>query len=88
VLPANEVVEKARDYLGQVVPEFAALNPKLDEMVFTPEASEWRITFYAHQGDLNPEPKSLADIIRSNKVLKSVVVGAEDGSLIAIRNPF
>lgn len=88
MLPPNEVVEKARSYLGQVVPEFAALNPKVDEMVLTPESPEWRITFYVREGDVNPEPKSLADILRYNKILKTVVVGANDGSLIAIRNPF
>lgn len=88
MLPPNEVVEKAKFYLGQVVPEFAALHPFVDEMVLTPESPEWRITFYADRGDIKPEPTSLAHILQSPKIFKTVVIGATDGELIAIRNPY
>ena len=87
MLAPNEVVEMAKSYLGQVVPEFAALNPHVDEMVLTPESPEWRITFYAERGDTKPEPTSLAHLLQSPRIFKTVVIGATDGELIAIRNP-
>jgi hypothetical protein len=86
MLAPSEVIDKARTYLGEVVPEFAALQPKVEEMVRVPNSSEWKITFYAHSGD-NPQVTTLADLMRRQRIEKVVFIGADDGSLIAVRNP-
>lgn len=86
MLAPNQIVDKARTYLGEVVPEFAALNPKVEEMVRVPDSSEWKITFYAHTGD-NIAVATVADLLRRQRVEKIVFIGANDGSLIAVKNP-
>jgi hypothetical protein len=86
MLAADEVIGKARNYLEQVIPDFAALDPKVEEMVLAPDSSEWKITFYAHTDD-NPKVATLADLIRRRRIEKVVSVAAEDGALIAVRNP-
>jgi hypothetical protein len=86
MLAPKEVLVKARDYLGEVVPDFAALDPKVDEMVLTPDSSVWKITFFAHSGD-NPKNASLADIVRRQRIEKEVAVAADNGNLIAVRTP-
>jgi hypothetical protein len=89
MLEPSEVLVKARTYLGEVIPEFAALNPKVDEMElshYMTEMRKWIITFYAHSGD-NPKVGSLADVIRRQRIEKVVSVDAEDGHLISVSNP-
>lgn len=83
MLAPSEVIGKARSYLGEVIPDFAALEPKVEEMVLAPDSSEWKITFSAHTAE---KPNSLAHIIRQ-RIEKVVSVGANDGSLISVRNP-
>jgi hypothetical protein len=87
MLAPGEAVEKARGYLGEVVPEFAAMNPKVEEMVLTPDSSEWKITFYVYSGDPNAKVTSLADLMRPRKIEKVVSIAQKDGTLIAVRNP-
>lgn len=86
MLAPSQVIDKARTYLGEVVPEFAALQPKIEEMVLVPNSSEWKITFYAQSGD-NPKVATVADLLRRQRIEKIVFVGADDGSLIAVKNP-
>jgi hypothetical protein len=86
MLAPSEALDKARIYLGEIIPEFAALDPNVEEMVLAPDSSAWKITFYAHSGD-NPKTLSLADIVRRQRIEKVVSVGADDGTLIAVRNP-
>jgi len=86
MLAPSEAVDKARIYLVEVIPEFAALEPKVEEMVLAPDSSEWKITFYAHSGD-NPKTTSLADLINRRRIEKVVSIAAKDGTLIAVRNP-
>jgi hypothetical protein len=86
MLAPNEVIDKARTYLGQVVPEFAALKPKVEEMALDSRSSEWKIIFFAYSGD-NPNAETLVDLLRRQRVEKVVYVGADDGSLIAVKNP-
>jgi hypothetical protein len=87
MLAPNEVIDKARTYLGEVVPEFAALEPKVEEMVRVPNSSEWKVTFYALKGVEKTDATSLADLLRWRRIEKVVSVGADDGALIAVRNP-
>jgi hypothetical protein len=87
MLAPSEAVDKARTYLGEVIPEFAALEPKVEEMVLAPDSSEWKITFYAFGGGEKKKATSLADMLRWQRIEKVVSVGAEDGALIAVRNP-
>ena len=86
MLAPDEVIDKARTYLGQVVPEFAALKPKIEEMALDSRSSEWKIIFFAYSGD-NPSVATVADLLRQQRIEKVVYVGADDGSLIAVKNP-
>jgi hypothetical protein len=83
MLAPEEAIGKARNYLGEVVPEYVALEPKVEEIECAPNSSEWKITFSAAEGK---NDSSLAALLRG-KVWKVVTVGAEDGSLIAVKNP-
>lgn len=87
MLAPGEIVEKARGYLGEVVPEFAAMDPKVEEMVLVPDSSEWKVTFYVLAGDLNAKAVSLADLMGRRKIEKVVSIAPKDGALIAVRNP-
>jgi hypothetical protein len=86
MLAPSEALGKARIYLGEVIPDFAALEPKVEEMVLTPDSSIWNITFYARSGN-NPKPTTVADIFANPRIEKVVAVSANDGTLIAVRNP-
>jgi len=89
MLAPSEALGKARIYLGEVIPDFAALEPKVDEMKLFPDLTDtrrWVITFYAHSGD-SPKVSSLADVIRRQRIEKVVSVDAEDGHLISVSNP-
>ena len=86
MLAPNQIIDKARTYLDEVVPEFAALKPKVEEMVRVPDSTEWKITFYAHSGD-NSKAATVADLLRRQRIEKIVFIGANDGSLIAVKNP-
>ena len=83
MLAPSEALGKARIYLGEVIPDFAALEPRVEEMVLAPDSSEWKITFSAY--DEKEKPSSLAHILRQ-RIEKVVSVGA-DGAFIAVRNP-
>ena len=89
MLAPSEVLVKARTYLGEVIPDFAALDPKVDEMELSKDLTDvrrWVITFYAHSGE-SPKVASLADVIRRQRIEKVVSVDAEDGHLISVSNP-
>lgn len=86
MLEPKEVIDKARIHLRDVLPEFAALQPKVDEVAKSPNSSEWKISFVAYCED-RPESQSLADILRRRRIEKVVSVDAEDGALIAVKNP-
>ena len=62
------------------------IRDRVEEMVRVPNSSEWKITFYAHSGD-NPQVGTLADLMRRQRIEKVVFIGADDGSLIAVKNP-
>jgi hypothetical protein len=87
MIAPSEAINKARIYLGEVIPEFASLEPKVEEMVLAPDSSEWKITFYALSSGEKAKATSLADLLSLHRIEKVVSVGAEDGSLIAVRNP-
>lgn len=86
MIAPSQAVKKARGYLEDVIPEFAALKPKVEEIVRTPDSSTWKITFYAHSDD-TPQAATLADLLRRRRIEKVVSVSAKDGALIAVSNP-
>lgn len=83
MLAPEEAISKARNYLGEVVPEYVSLNPKVEEIEQTQDFSTWKISFSAMEAK---KASSLADLLSGNKVWKIVSVRAEDGSLIAVKN--
>jgi hypothetical protein len=85
MLAPNEALGKARIYLGEVIPDFAELDPKVDEMRLV-NGSCWKITFYAYHGD-EGKADTIADLLRRHRIEKVVSVASEDGSLIAVENP-
>jgi hypothetical protein len=84
MLAPKDAIEKARAYLQDVVPDFAALHPKVEEIVRSPDSSQWRVTFFAHAGKAGA---TLADLLGQRRIEKIVSVSAQDGSLIAVNNP-
>jgi hypothetical protein len=87
MLAPSEVIGKAQSYLGEVIPDFAALNPNVEEMELDKNTASWNITFCALSGPEKTEQNSLADLLRTRRVRKVVSVGVEDGALVAVRNP-
>ncbi len=87
MLAPSEAIDKARIYLGEVIPEFAALDPRVEEMVLDKNSANWNITFCALSSPEKSQENSLADLLRFHKIRKIVYIGADDGSLIAVRNP-
>jgi hypothetical protein len=89
MLEVGEVIGKARGYLTEVVPDFAKLQPKVEEIVLSPETSIWKITFLAQSPSFTLKAESLADLLSNARTIEKVVdVRADDGSLVAVRNPF
>jgi hypothetical protein len=89
MLAPREVLDKARTYLGEVIPDFAVLEPKVEEMELSSDltgAKKWVITFYAHEGE-RPKIGSLADVIRRQRIEKVVSIDPDDGHLISVSNP-
>ena len=86
MLAPGQAVERAREYLEEVIPDFAALQPKVEEMALTPDSSQWRIVFFAYTGEIK-EAASLAELLSRRRMEKIVALSAQDGSLIAVSNP-
>jgi hypothetical protein len=87
MLAPSEVIGKARTYLGEVIPDFAAMDPMVEEMVLDKDSANWNITFCTLSSPEKSQKNTLADLLRLHKIRKIVSVGAEDGSFIAVRNP-
>jgi hypothetical protein len=73
--------------LGEVIPDFAALQPKVEEMVLESDSSKWDITFSALSSPEKTPENTLADLLRLRRIRKIVSIAANDGSLIAVKNP-
>jgi hypothetical protein len=88
MLDASEVVDKAREYLDIIMPEFAALKPQVEEMALLQDQapSRWKITFLARLSG-KPKAESLSDLLGRQTVEKVVYLFADDGGLVAVRNP-
>jgi len=86
VINATQAMDKARGYLEEFIPEFAASDPKVEEIILTPDSSTWKITLYAIKSD-RTERGTLADLLRFRRTEKIVSIGAQDGALIGISNP-
>jgi hypothetical protein len=87
MLAPNEAIGKAQSYLGEVIPYFAALDPRVEEMVLDKSSANWNITFCALNSPEKSQDNTLADLLRFRKIRKIVSIGAEDGSFIAVRDP-
>lgn len=88
MLEPKDVLGRAQKYLNDLIPEFAQLDPKVEEMTLAQDLlgkSRWRITFYAYPVDKG-EPNSLAELVRRQRIEKVVSLAPDDGSLIAIEN--
>ena len=86
MLSVTEVVGKARTHLSEAMPEFAKLEPKVEELVRSQDPPRWEVTFRA--GDpVDQKVASLADLLSRQKVVKVVSLDGSDGSLIAVRDP-
>jgi hypothetical protein len=70
-----------------MLPEFAALDPRVDEIELDSDSSKWNITFTAISGGEKTQENTLADLLRVQKIYKVVSIRANDGTLIAVRNP-
>ena len=86
MLDAGQAVSKAQEYLKQFIPDFAILQPRVEEIVLVPDSSSWRIRFYAYSGDPS-KAATLADLMRFRRIEKIVLISAQDGGLIGISNP-
>lgn len=87
MLAPNEAIGKAQSYLGVVTPDFAALEPRVEEMVLDKNAANWNITFCALNSPEKSQENTLADLLRFRRIRKIVSIEADDGSLISVRNP-
>jgi hypothetical protein len=87
MLAPSEVIDRAHSYLGEVIPDFAALDPRVEEMVLDKNSANWNITFCALRSPEKSQENTLADLLLLHKIRKIVSIGADDGSLIAVRNP-
>jgi len=84
MVDVESAVKIAFSELGKVMPEYAALNPEIEEFERSQDGSLWNVTFRAK----NPD----ADINGRGNVFypyrdKIVQIQASNGDLIAIRNP-
>jgi hypothetical protein len=86
VIAAKDAIQKALGYLQEVVPEFAALEPQVEEIVRSSNSAVWTITFSALTGD-DSKAKTLAELLRFRRIRKVVSVSTEDGALISVTNP-
>lgn len=86
MLDANQAMAKAQAYLEQFIPEFAVMQPRVEEIVLAPDSSVWKITLYAYNSDRS-DAATLADLLRFRRITKIVSISAEDGSLLGISNP-
>ena len=87
MLAPSELIGKAQLYLGEIIPDFAALDPRVEEMVLDKYSANWNITFCALSSPEKSQENTLADLLRFHKIRKVVSIGADDGSLVAVRNP-
>lgn len=89
MLEPKEVVGRARKHLADIMPEFAELDPKVEEIRLGQDAlgnARWWITFSAHLEN-SGEPNSLADLVKRRRIEKVVSIAPDSGSLISIDNP-
>ena len=86
MLDASQAMERARKYLEEFVPDFAAMDPRVEEIALSPDSSAWRVKLYAYTGDRS-EAATLAELLRFRRIEKVISISAQDGALIGIKNP-
>ena len=82
----KEAVDKSKKILDEVMPEYVALNPDVEQFQLSSDGGKWEITFKAK----NPEPTNGSRGLGSvffPFVYKVVSVSTSDGFLISVRNP-
>jgi len=86
MLDVGDAIVKAKTYLTVIMPEYVALEPKVEEMELSDDMSKWEIKFSARPAS-DPKADSLADLFRPQEIRKVVAVRADDGSFVAVTNP-
>jgi hypothetical protein len=87
MISPREAVEKAHKYLEDVIPDFAALRPKVEGIERSSDSSVWKVTFSAQTSD-DSKFATLTELLRYRRIEKVVSVSTEDGALVAVANPF
>jgi len=80
-----EAVDKAREYLLELMPELAHRSLQLEEVeTFGPN---WKITFSALATPISDPTANLAELLRPRRVQKVVILQADDGAFVSVTNP-
>ncbi len=83
MINVEKAVDIALSVLTKIMPDYAALKPEVDEFALSKDGSFWNVTFRAK----NPEPNPFGGQVFYPYKDKVVQIKANDGELIAIRNP-
>ena len=67
MLAPSDAIDRAHSYLGEVIPDFAALEPRVEEMVLDKDSANWNITFCALSSPEKSQENTLADLLRKNR---------------------
>lgn len=81
----GQAVESSKQVLGQVMPEFAHLDPEIEEFQLDDDQGLWIITFRAR----NPQPRGEGESFGTffaPYIEKVATVSTSDGKLLSIRN--
>jgi hypothetical protein len=81
-----EAVETAKENLAKIMPDFAKLEPNVEEFGISKDGDEWIITFRARNDDPS-DSASGTNAVFIPFVEKVVRVGASNGQLLSVRNP-
>ena len=82
MVDVETAVKIATAQLGKVMPDYAALNPSIEEFELSADGSVWNVTFRAKNPDATPYSASFYPYRD-----KLVQIQTSDGELLAIKNP-
>jgi hypothetical protein len=81
-----EAIERAKQHLVTVLPEYAGVHLQLEELETPPSPSKWSFTFSATFPLASNHASNLADVLRGRRISKSVQIDPESGALVAVKN--
>ena len=79
-----EGIQIAKHHLTLVIPEISE-NLQLEELETPPFGSKWSFTFSSTPSSVEPV-NSLAYLLKSKRITKSVEIDPETGSLLSVKN--